>query len=82
MIALVAGVVMGVTAVALVTVRSIARPLWLFLINLLLAGLVVAMCMILIAVASVALLAVGPEQTRPPLSTICGCMKWDQWQDC
>ena len=66
-IALVAGVVMGITAVALVTVRSIARPLWLILINLLLAGLVKGLGMLLISVTSVALVAVGPEQTRPPL---------------
>ena len=67
MIALVAGVVMGVTAIALVTVGSITHPLWLFLINLLLAGLVVAMCMILIVGTFVALVVVTPEQPRSPL---------------
>ena len=74
-IALVAGVVMGVTAIALVMVRSIARPLQLFLINLLLAGLFVAMCMILIAVTSAVLVAVGPEQPRPPLY-LCRVCLW------
>ena len=38
---------MGVTAIALVMVRSIARPLQLFLINLLLAGLVMGLGMLL-----------------------------------
>jgi len=74
-IALVAGVVMGVTVIALVMVQSIARPLRLFLINLLLAGLVVAMCMILIAVTSAVLVAVGPEQPRPPLY-LCRVCLW------
>ena len=67
MIALVAVVVMGVTAIALVTVRSIAQPLWLILINLLLAGLVMGLCVVFIVGTSVALVAVGPEQPRPPL---------------
>ncbi len=66
-IALVAGVVMGVTVIALVMVRSIARPLRFFLINLLLAGLVIGLGMILIAGTSAVLVAVGPEQPRPPL---------------
>ena len=66
-IALVAGVVMGVTAIALVMVRSIARPLQLILINLLLAGLVIGLGTILIAGTSAVLVAVGPEQPRPPL---------------
>ena len=67
MIALVAVVVMGVTAIALVTVRSIAQPLQLILINLLLAGLVMGLCVVFIVGTSVALVAVGPEQPRPPL---------------
>ena len=68
MIALVAGVVMGVTAIALVTVGSIAHPLRLFLINLLLAGLVVAMCMILIVGTFVALVVV-PQSSPDPHCT-------------
>ena len=66
MIALVAVVVMGVTAIALVTVGSIARPLQLFLINLLLAGLVMGLGVFFISGTSAVLVAVGSEQPRPP----------------
>ncbi len=58
---------MGVTAIALVMVRSIARPLQLFLINLVLAGLVMGLGMLLLARTSAVLVVMGPEQTRPPL---------------
>ncbi len=66
-IVLVAGVMMGVTVVALGRARSIPRPLRLFLINLLLAGLVKGLGMLLLGVTSAVLVAVGPEQPRPPL---------------
>ena len=58
---------MGVTVVALGRARSIPRPLRLFLINLLLAGLVKGLGMLLLGVTSAVLVAVGPEQPRPPL---------------
>ena len=66
MIVLVAGVVMGVTAVALGRARSIPQPLQLFLINLLLAGLLMALGAAFIGVTSAVLVVMGPEQTRPP----------------
>ena len=65
-IVLVAGVVMGVTAVALGRARSIPRPLRLFLINLLLTGLLLALVEVFIGVTSAVLVVMGPEQTRPP----------------
>jgi len=66
-IVLVAGVVMGVTAIRLGRARSIPRPLRLFLINLLLAGLLMALEAVFLGVTSAVLVAVDPEQPRPPL---------------
>ena len=65
-IVLVAGVVMGVTVVALERARSIPRPLQLFLINLLLAGLLMALVAVFIGGTSAVLVVMGPEQPRPP----------------
>ena len=65
-IALAAGVVVGVTAVTLGRARSIPQPLRLFLINLLLAGLLLALGAVFIGVTSAVLVVMGPEQTRPP----------------
>ena len=64
-IVFVAGVMMGITVVALTMTQSIPRPLRLFLINLLLAGLVVALSVALSMGTSAVLVAVGPEQPRP-----------------
>ena len=64
-IVFVAGVMMGITVVALTMTQSIVRPLRLFLINLLLAGLVVALSVALSMGTSAVLVAVGPEQHRP-----------------
>ena len=65
-IALVAGVVMGVIVVAIGRARSIPRSLQLFLINLLLAGLVMGLGVFFIVVTSAVLVVMGPEQPRPP----------------
>ena len=61
-----AGVVIEITAVVLAIARSIPRPLRLFLINLLLAGLVMGLGMILIVFTSTPLILLGPEHPRPP----------------
>ena len=65
-IVLAAGVVMGITAVALAMARSIPRPLRVFLINLLLSGLVVVLGSVFIAVTSAVLVVLGSEHPRPP----------------
>ena len=65
-IILVAGVVMGITVVALTMARSIPRPLRLFLINLLLAGLFMALGEVFIVGTSAVLVVAGSEQPRPP----------------
>ncbi len=74
-IVLVAGMVMGVTAVALGRTRSIPRPLRLFLINLLLAGLFMALGAVFLGVTSAVLVVMGPEQTRPP-QYLCRVWLW------
>ena len=66
-ITLVAGVINGLLIVPIAMAHSIPRPLRLFLINLLLAGLVVAMALVLSMGTSTVLVAVGPEHPRPPL---------------
>ena len=66
LIILAAGVVMGVIVVAIGRARSIPRPLQLFLINLLLAGLVMGLGVFFIVGTSFVLVAMGPEQPRPP----------------
>ena len=65
-IVLVAGVVMGITVAALTMARSIPRPLRLFLINLLLAGLFMTLGAVFIASTSAILVVVGSEPSRPP----------------
>ena len=65
-IILVAGVMMGITVVALAMAQSIPRPLRLFLINLLLAGLFMALGVVFIVGTSTVLVVVGSEQPRPP----------------
>ena len=74
-ISLVAGVINGLLIVLLTLVPSIPRPLRLFLINLLLAGLVVAMAVALSMGTSAVLVAAGPEHPRPPLY-LCRAYLW------
>ena len=74
-IVLAAGVVMGITAVALAMARSIPRPLRVFLINLLLAGLLVVLGSVFIAVTSAVLVVLGSEHPRPP-RYLCRVFVW------
>ena len=74
-ITLVAGVMNGLLIAPLALTQSIPRPLQLFLINLLLAGLIVVVAVILSLSTSVALVAVGPEHPRPPLY-LCRAYLW------
>ena len=69
------GVINGLLIVPIAMAHSIPRPLRLFLINLLLAGLVVAMAMLLSVGTSAVLVAVGPEHPRPPLY-LCRAYLW------
>ena len=64
---LVAGVVIGLMVIALAMARSIPRPLRLFLINLLLAGLVLAVGMVFLTTTSAVLVVADSAQPRPPL---------------
>ena len=66
MIILVAGVMMGIMVVALAMAQSIPRPLRLFLINLLLAGLFMGMGVVFMVSTSAVRVVVGSEQPRPP----------------
>ena len=66
-IIIVAGMMIGIVVVALAMAHSIPRPLRLFLINLLLAGLVMAVSLGFNVFTSAVLVAVGPEHPRPPL---------------
>ena len=66
-IVLAAGVVMGISVAALALAKSIPRLLCTLLINLLLAGLVLAVGMIFLTFTSAVLVAVGPDHPRPPL---------------
>ena len=75
LIILVAGVVMGIVVVALTMARSIPITLRLFLINLLLAGMFMALGAIFIGSTSVILVAVGSEQPRPP-QYLCRVYLW------
>ena len=75
MIVLVAGVVMGITVVALAMAQSIPRTLRLFLINLLLAGLFMALGAVLLGGTSAVLVVVGSEQPRPP-QYLCRVYLW------
>ena len=74
-VTLVAGVMNGLLIAPLAMAHSIPRPLRLFLINLLLAGLVVAMAVILSVGTSAVLVAAGPEHPRPPLY-LCRVYLW------
>ena len=73
-IMLAAGVMIGLTTGALTKTQSIPQPLRLFLINLLLAGLVMAVNGIFITGTSVVLVALGPEQ--PKLHYLCRVYLW------
>ena len=75
LIILAAGVLMGITAVALAMARSIPRPLRLFLINLLLSGLVMGLGVVFIVGTSAVLVLLGPEHPRPPLY-LCRVYLW------
>ena len=74
-VTLAGGVMNGLTIVPLAMAPSIPRPLRLFLISLLLAGLVVAMAVVFSMGTSAVLIAVGPEQPRPPLY-LCRAYLW------
>ena len=74
-IILVAGVVMGITVLALVMARSIPRILRFFLINLLLAGLFMGLGVIFIVSTSAILVLVGSEHPRPP-QYLCRVYMW------
>ena len=74
-ITLLGGVVIAFTLFALTMARSIPQLLRIFLINLLLAGLVVAVGIIITVLTSAVLVAVGPEQHRPPLY-LCRVYLW------
>ena len=74
-ITLVAGVMNGLLIVPIAMAHSIPRPLRLFLINLLLAGLVVAVAVMLSMGTSAVLVVVGPEHPRPPLY-LCRAYLW------
>ena len=74
-ITLIAGVVIGITAVALAMARSIPRPLRLFLINLLLAGLVMGLGVVFIAGTSAVHVMLGSEHPRPT-QYLCRVYMW------
>ena len=74
-ITLIAGVMMGITVAALPMAQSIPRPLRLFLINLLLVGLFMALGALFIAGTSAILVVVGSKQHRPPLY-LCRVYLW------
>ena len=65
MLTLVAGVMLGFTTLALLMATSIPRPARLFLINLLLGGLLVAVIMLFILGNSVALIGRNTHQPKP-----------------
>ena len=69
------GVINGLLVVPLTLAPSLPQPIRLFLINLLLAGLTVAMALVFSMGTSVVLVAVGPEQLRPPLY-LCRAYLW------
>ena len=74
-IVLVAGVVTGLTVVALAMAQSIPRTLRLFLINLLLAGLFMALGGVFLGGTSTVLVVVSSELPRPPLY-LCRVFLW------
>ena len=74
-ILLVAGVMMGITVVALAMAQSIPKTLRLFLINLLLAGLFVGLGLVFIVGTSAVLVLVGSEPPRPP-RYLCKVYMW------
>ena len=65
MVTFVAGLFIGIILVSLLMATSIPRPLRLFLINLLLAGLIVVVVVLLILCTSVSLIAVGTHAPLP-----------------
>ena len=74
-ITLIAGVMIGITLVALAMSRSIPRPLRLFLINLLLAGLLVVVSLMFGLCTSAFLVTYNSEQPRLPLY-LCRVYLW------
>ena len=74
-IIVVAGVMNGLLIVPITLAQSIPRPLQIFLSNLLLTGLVVALALVLSLNTSVVLVALGPEHPRPPLY-LCRAYLW------
>ena len=74
-VTLAASAVIGITAVALGRAQSIPRPLRLFLINLLVAGLFMGLGVVFIVGTSVVLVVVGPEHLRPP-QYLCRVYMW------
>ena len=64
-ITLLGGLMIGLSIVPLAMAQSIPRPIRLFLINLLLAGMEVAVTSVLIIGTSVVLVAIGSDQPRP-----------------
>ena len=65
-IVLAAGVVIGITVAALTKAQSIPRPLRVFLINLLLAGLFMALGAVFLGGISATLVVLASEHPRPP----------------
>ena len=64
-ITLVAGVMMGLTILALLKSTAILRPVRIFLVNLLLAGLVVAVAMMFLVGTATVLINVSSDDPRP-----------------
>ena len=75
LITLAAGVMIGLTVAALAMAHSILCPLRLFLINLLLAGLFMAVAVVTITSTSAILVPLDPQQPRPPLY-LCRVFLW------
>ena len=74
-VTLAASAVIGITIVALGRAQSIPRPLRLFLVNLLVAGLFMGLGVVFIVGTSVVLVVVGPEHLRPP-QYLCRVYMW------
>ena len=75
LITLVGGLMVVLAIVPLAMAQSILRPLRLFLINLLLANLAVAVSTVMLVGTSIVLIAVDPEQPRPP-QYLCRMSLW------
>ena len=74
MITVMAGVMIGFTVLALLMATSIPRPVRLFLINLLLAGLLVAVSVMLILCTATVFIAVSPH--HPEVQYLCRVYIW------